>query len=108
MAIVNSVIRLTGGIVVAVFQYMSDKNLYQLMSMEGTVEVLRGGKMIIIDQTEVVPGDIVRLVVSRSVHVVMIAFICSISKPEWILPCFKAWRCVLRHGDSPSDQTTCR
>ncbi|KAL3816680.1 hypothetical protein ACHAXA_003870 [Cyclostephanos tholiformis] len=62
MAIVNTCIRLTGGIVVAAFQYMSDKNLYQLMSMEGTVEVLRGGKMIIVDQTDVVPGDIVRLV----------------------------------------------
>ena len=63
---------------VAVFQYMSDKNLYQLMSMEGTVEVLRGGKMIIVDQTDVVPGDIVRLVVSRSVLVVMIGFIVQI------------------------------
>ncbi len=63
---------------VAVFQYMSDKNLYQLMSMEGTVDVLRGGKMIIVDQTDVVPGDIVRLVVSRSVLVVMIGFIVQI------------------------------
>jgi hypothetical protein len=78
MAIVNTCIRLTGGIVVAVFQYMSDKNLYQLMSMEGTVDVLRGGKMIIVDQTDVVPGDIVRLVVSRSVLVVMIGFIVQI------------------------------
>ncbi len=49
---------------VAVFQYLSDKNLYQLMSMKGTVDVLRGGQMTNIDQTEVVPGDIVRLVVS--------------------------------------------
>ncbi|KAL3775476.1 hypothetical protein ACHAW5_005527 [Stephanodiscus triporus] len=62
MFIVNSIIRLTGGLVVAVFEYMSDKDLYQLMSMKGTVQVLRGGDMITIDQTEVVPGDIVRLV----------------------------------------------
>ncbi len=48
---------------VAVFQYMSDKDLYQLMLMKGTAQVLRGGEMITIDQTEVVPGDIVRLVV---------------------------------------------
>jgi magnesium-transporting ATPase (P-type) len=68
MAILNTCIRLTGGIVVAVFQYMSDKNLYQLMSMKGTVDVLRGGQMTSMDQTEIVPGDIVRLVVSRSVQ----------------------------------------
>jgi magnesium-transporting ATPase (P-type) len=63
MAIVNTCIRITGGLVVAVFQYMSDKDLYQLMLMKGTAQVLRGGEMITIDQTEVVPGDIVRLVV---------------------------------------------
>ena len=52
---------------VAVFQYLSDKTLYQLMVMKGTVQVLRGGEMNTIDQTEVVPGDIVRLVVSLNV-----------------------------------------
>ena len=49
---------------VAVFQYMSDKDLYQLMLMKGTAQVLRGVEMITINQTEVVPGDIVCLVVS--------------------------------------------
>ena len=63
MAIVNTCIRITGDLVVAAFQYMSDKDLYQLMLMKGTAQVLRGGEMITIDQTEVVPGDIVRLVV---------------------------------------------
>jgi magnesium-transporting ATPase (P-type) len=63
MAIVNTCIQSTGGLLVAVFQYMSDKDLYQLMLMKGTAQVLRGGEMITIDQTEVVPGDIVRLVV---------------------------------------------
>ncbi len=58
---------------VAVFQYISDKHLYQLMTMHGTVEVLRGGEMIVMDQTEVVPGDIVRLVVSLSMLVDVIA-----------------------------------
>ena len=70
MAIVNTCIRVTGGIVVAGVQYMSDKNLYRLMVMKGTVEVLRGGEMTVMDQTEVVPGDIVCLVVSFSVFVV--------------------------------------
>jgi len=64
MAIVHSIVRVTGGLVVAVFQYSSNKDLYQLMVMEGTVEVLRGGVMTTMEQTDVVPGDIIRLVVS--------------------------------------------
>lgn len=64
MAIVHSIVRVTGGLVVAVFQYSSNKDLYQLMVTEGTVEVLRGGVMMIMEQTDVVPGDIIRLVVS--------------------------------------------
>ena len=87
MAIVNTCIRVTGGIVVGVFQYMSDKNLYQLMKMYGTVEVLRGGDMTVMDQTEVVPGDIVRLVVSLSVLVDVIACIYLMPKLiKWIFP----------------------
>jgi len=62
MAILHSFIRLSGGLTVAIFQYMSDKDLYQLMVTEGTAEVLRGGKFTTVNQTEVVPGDIVRLV----------------------------------------------
>ena len=51
--------------VVAIFQYMSDLDLYRLMVMEGTVEVVRNGGMVLtVDQTDVVPGDIVRLSVS--------------------------------------------
>ena len=48
---------------VASFQYMSDKSLYKLVATEGTVLVIRGGEMITLDQTEIVPGDIIRLVV---------------------------------------------
>lgn len=55
---------ITGGLVVAIFQYISDKSLYELMVMEGTVEVFRGGETMVLNQIDVVPGDIVRLVVS--------------------------------------------
>ncbi len=61
MAIVNTVVRLTGGFVVAFFQYGSDSDLYRLMMMEGTADVVREGRIVTIDQTNVVPGDIVRL-----------------------------------------------
>ena len=57
-------VRITGGLVVAIFQYISDKSLYELMVMEGTVEVFRGGETMVLNQIDVVPGDIVRLVVS--------------------------------------------
>jgi magnesium-transporting ATPase (P-type) len=68
MAIVNTVVRITGGLVVAVFQYMSDMSLYQLVVTEGTAMVLRGGEMVTMDQTEIVPGDIVRLVVGEAMQ----------------------------------------
>jgi P-type E1-E2 ATPase len=61
MAIVQTVVRLTGGIVVAIFHYISDVDLYQLMIVQGTVDVVRNGAEVTIDKTDVVPGDIVRL-----------------------------------------------
>ncbi len=73
---------------VAVFQFMSDRHLYQLMAMKGSVEVIRGGETIIMDQTEVVPGDIVRLLVSRIVLVVSIAFIGQARKLKRVTPFF--------------------
>lgn len=45
---------------------MGDNSLYQLLVTDGTVEVLRGGEVMTIDHTDVVPGDIVRLVVRQS------------------------------------------
>jgi Ca2+-transporting ATPase len=61
MAIVNTVVRVTAGLVVGLFQYSSDMDLYRLMVTEGTVEVVRDGVMTRVNQTDVVPGDIVRL-----------------------------------------------
>jgi|SaaInl74LU_5_DNA_1037368.scaffolds.fasta_scaffold06307_2 P-type Ca2+ transporter type 2C len=61
MAILNTVVRITAGLVVSVFQYSSDLDLYRLMVTEGTVDVLRDGVMTTVDQINVVPGDIVRL-----------------------------------------------
>jgi hypothetical protein len=37
MAIINTIVRVTGAIVVAVFQYMSDLNLYRISVVEGEV-----------------------------------------------------------------------
>ena len=55
-------VRLTGGIVVAVFNYMSDMDLYQLTITKGTADVIRDGKMVSIDMTDIVPGDIGELI----------------------------------------------
>lgn len=51
-------VRLTGGIVVAVFNYISDMDLYRLTIAEGTADVIRDGKLVSIDMADVVPGDI--------------------------------------------------
>lgn len=61
MAIVNTVVRVTAGLIVSLFQYSSDIDLYRLMVTDGTVEVIRDGIMTTVDQVHVVPGDIVRL-----------------------------------------------
>ena len=56
MAIVQTVVRVTGGMVVAIFQYVADRDLYRLMVADGFVEVIRDGEFKILNQTEVVPG----------------------------------------------------
>lgn len=61
MAIVQTVVRVTAGLIVSFFQYFSDMDLYRLMVSEGTVEVLRDGVVSTVDHANVVPGDIVRL-----------------------------------------------
>ena len=66
MALLQTAVCIAGGMVMAVFQYLSNKSLYSLMEMEGTVEVVRGGSTISVNQVDVVPGDIVILKVSVS------------------------------------------
>ncbi len=61
MGVVNTVVRISGGLVVALFQYCSELDLFRLMVMEGTVDVIREGRIISMDQMDVVPGDIIRL-----------------------------------------------
>lgn len=56
MAIVQTVVRVSGGLVVAVFQYMADMDLYRLMVVDGTAQVLRDGELTTVNQTDVVPG----------------------------------------------------
>jgi cation-transporting ATPase 13A3/4/5 len=56
MAIVQTVVRVSGGLVVSVFQYMADMDLYRLMVVDGTVQVVRDGELVTLNQTDVVPG----------------------------------------------------
>jgi hypothetical protein len=52
MAISQTVVRLAGGIVVALFSYQSDMDLYRLTITEGTAFVIRDGAEITIDKTD--------------------------------------------------------
>ncbi|KAI2493674.1 haloacid dehalogenase-like hydrolase [Fragilaria crotonensis] len=59
MMIVHTIVRVTSGIVVGVFQFMSDSVLHKLSLVEGNIEVLRDGEFFEIAVTDVVPGDVV-------------------------------------------------
>jgi P-type E1-E2 ATPase len=61
MAIVYTIIVVIGGLSVAFFKYKNEVSLYKLTHISGHVEVLRDGQYNVIDQKDLVPGDIVRL-----------------------------------------------
>jgi cation-transporting ATPase 13A3/4/5 len=59
MAIVQTIVITTGGLVVSFFQYRNDNSLYLLTFISGEVKVLRDGQYVTIPQKELVPGDVV-------------------------------------------------
>lgn len=59
MAIVQTIVITTGGLVVSFFQYRNDKSLHLLTHISGEAKVLRDGHYITISQKELVPGDVV-------------------------------------------------
>lgn len=52
MALSQTVVRISGGIIVALFNYQSDMDLYRLTITEGTANVIRDGTAITIDKTD--------------------------------------------------------
>jgi len=69
MAIVQTFVRGTAGVASAVSKYIGDRTLYKLMVTEGSMHVVRGGEVVEVNQTDVVPGDIVRLTVRLKIQV---------------------------------------
>jgi cation-transporting ATPase 13A3/4/5 len=59
MAIVQTIVITTGGLVVSFFQYRNIKSLYLLTYVSGEAMVLRDGQYVEIPQKELVPGDVV-------------------------------------------------
>jgi predicted P-type ATPase len=59
MGIVQTIIRVTGGVAVALVKYTNDCNLYRLSLASGEVKVLRGGTFITVPQQALVPGDVI-------------------------------------------------
>lgn len=61
MALAWSFVILTSALTVALFHYRNLKTLYGITRVEGASQVLRDGEFITVDQSNLVPGDIVRL-----------------------------------------------
>lgn len=61
MGIVNTLVYTTGGLVVSLVQYQNDVRLQELSKISGTVEVLRDGAYVTIEQKDIVPGDVVSI-----------------------------------------------
>ncbi len=61
MGIVNTLVYVSGGLVVSYVKYRNDCRLKELSKISGTVNVLRDGKFVEIEQKEIVPGDVISL-----------------------------------------------
>jgi Cation transport ATPase len=59
MACVQSIIVVTGGLVISIFRYRNERNLYRITRVTGNVSILRDGVVNTVSHTELVPGDIV-------------------------------------------------
>jgi cation-transporting ATPase 13A3/4/5 len=61
MGIVNTLVYTFGGVVVSFVKYKNEVRLRELSKISGTVTVLRNGKFVDIEQTHLVPGDVVSI-----------------------------------------------
>lgn len=61
LALVHGSVIVVGGFTVAVFRYRNESNLYKLTHQEGMVNVLRNGKYVPVEHSDVVPGDMVEV-----------------------------------------------
>jgi len=59
MGIVQTIVRVTGGLAVAYIKYVNDCNLYRLSLSFGEVKVLRDGAFVTLPQKAIVPGDVI-------------------------------------------------
>jgi len=58
MALVQTFIVSSGGLIISFFQYRNEKNLYRITNIKGTIFVIRDGNLISINQKDIVPGDV--------------------------------------------------
>jgi hypothetical protein len=59
MAVVQTLVIVTGGLTVCIFRFRNETSLYQLTDMEGDVNVLRDSRFCSVPQADLVPGDVV-------------------------------------------------
>jgi cation-transporting ATPase 13A3/4/5 len=61
MGIVNTVVRIAGGVAVATVKFQNDRNLFRLSNVTGAVMVLRNGTLQTVGQRDIVPGDVIEV-----------------------------------------------
>ncbi len=59
MGIVETIVRISGGLAVAYLKYVNDCNLYKLSLSFGEVKVLRDRNFVTVPQQDIVPGDVI-------------------------------------------------
>ena len=59
MAIVHACVIISGGVTLAVFRFRNETNLFKLTLQEGETQVMRDGKLTVVPQESLVPGDVI-------------------------------------------------
>jgi P-type E1-E2 ATPase len=61
MALIQTCVRVVGGLTVALVTYRNEANLFRLGNVSGHVKVLRQGTLVTIPQKDLVPGDVMEV-----------------------------------------------
>jgi magnesium-transporting ATPase (P-type) len=72
MAIIQTAVIVTGGLIVALFRHRNEKSLFKLTNVDGQVHVLRDSQVTELDIADLVPGDVVILQANQKAYCDMV------------------------------------